>query len=261
MTTVNAVNKMTEVISVISGKGGVGKTTVTANLADGLTKKGKSVLVIDANISGANMGIHVNMLESQADLNSVLAGVDPLENAVYMHPQGFHFLPASINTAGPSMRGFSGIISNLVGHYDYILVDTAAGTDDEVKESIKASDSVLIVTNPDIPSVSNAALVKRLATNLGKPTKGIVMNMTRGEYLELTDKQVSEFMDSEVISKIPFHKNIKQSTVFGKSVLEYSPRCPPSVAISQLAGKICGDESEKSNFLSVLTSKIPALNR
>jgi len=258
---VDDVNKMTEVISVISGKGGVGKTTVTANLADSISKQGKSVLVIDANISGANMGIHLNMLESQADLNSVLSGKDTFDNAIYMHPCGFHVLPASINVAGSSMRGFSGVISNLIGHFDFILIDTAAGADDEVKEAINASDSVLIVTNPDIPSVSNAALVKRLATNLGKPTKGIVLNMTRGEYLELTDKQISEFMDSKVISKIPFHKNVKQSTVFGKSVIDYSPRCPSSIAISQLAVKLCGTETETSSFLKTFVSKIPGLNR
>ncbi|NOQ55711.1 MAG: P-loop NTPase [Nanohaloarchaea archaeon] len=252
---------MAEVISIISGKGGVGKTTLTANLADALSKKGKSTLVIDANISGANMGIHLNMLESGADLNSVLSGKDTYDKAIYAHPYGFHVMPSSINVAGPSMHGFSAVISNLVGHYDYILVDTAAGTDDEVKEAVKASDSVLIVTNPDIPAVSNAALVKRLTANLGKPIKGVVLNMARGEYLELTDKQVSEFMDADVISKIPFHKNVKQSTVFGKSVIDYSPRCPPSIAISSLAGRLCGEEPKNSNFLSSLASKIPGLNR
>ncbi|MCK5234527.1 MAG: AAA family ATPase [Candidatus Aenigmarchaeota archaeon] len=252
---------MTEIISIVSGKGGVGKTTLTSNLADGLSKENKSVLVVDANISGANLGIHMNMLDPGIDLNSVLAGKSELTDAVYRHANGFHVLPAALNVAGENMRGFKSIISSLVGNYDFILIDTAAGADSEVKEAISASDSVLIVTNPDIPSVSNAALVKRLASNLGKPIKGIILNMSRGEYLELSDVEISKFLGENIISKIPYHKDVKQSIVLGKSVLDYNRNSPPSVEISSLSRKLCGVEDKKDNFFMALVSRIPGLNR
>lgn len=252
---------MTEVISVISGKGGVGKTTLTANLADALTKQHKSVLVIDANISGANLGLHMNILNPEADLNSVLSGKSEIANAIYSHTSGFHVIPASLNMVGENMRGFKDVISGLVGHFDFILIDTAAGADNEVKEAIAASDSVLIVTNPEIPAVSNAALVKRLATNLGKPVKGIVINMSRGEYLELSDANITKFLGENIISKIPYHKDIKQSIVLGKSVLDYKSASPPSVEIASLSRKLCGVEERKNNIFSALASKIPGLNR
>lgn len=253
---------MTEVISVVSGKGGVGKTTITANLANALTREQKTVLVIDANISCANLGIHLNMLNPEADINSVLSGKKEFHEALYSHPNGFHVMPAALNYTESSLKGFRDLITNVIGHFDFIFIDTAAGADNEVKDAIDVSDSVMIVTNPDLPSISNAALVKRLATNLGKPVKGIVINMVRNEHLELSDTEISEFLGGDIISKIPYHKDIKQSIVLGKSVLDYNPNSPPSRAILSLSRNLCGIEDTTSDsFLKTIISKIPGLNR
>ncbi|MCK5452598.1 MAG: AAA family ATPase, partial [Candidatus Aenigmarchaeota archaeon] len=89
---------MTEIISVVSGKGGVGKTTLVSNLAVALTKLGGKVLVIDGNVSGANLGIHLGVPSVYpVSLNDVLHKDAFITQAIYRHASGFNIIPASLN--------------------------------------------------------------------------------------------------------------------------------------------------------------------
>ncbi len=250
---------MTEVISVISGKGGVGKTTVTSNLAGALTSRGRSVLVIDGNISGANLGIHLGMISPDKDINNVLEGNAMPQEAIAQHRIGFNVMPASLNYAGDRVHGFSSVVSSALGKYDYVLIDTAAGCDDEVSYALKASDSAILVTNPDLPSLSNAALVNRLARNLKTDVKGVVVNNVRGEYLEVSDKDISNFLGTDIIARIPHHSSVPKSLMFGRTVFEHSPGSPVTREIKDLSARITGDQQESTSPLMQAISRIPGI--
>ena len=126
---------MTQIISIISGKGGVGKTTFTANMGVALSKLGKSVLMIDGNVSGANLGIYVGVHDYNNTLNDVLEGkidfYDAVSNVSWNKDSSnyFHLMPASLMLDSANLSRLSELLSALVGHYDYILIDGAAGCD------------------------------------------------------------------------------------------------------------------------------------
>ena len=86
------------VVAVVSGKGGVGKTTVTANLGVALFSEfERSVLLIDSNLTSSHLGIHFGLIYFPFTINSILEGETRLMNAIYRHPSGVHLLPASFN--------------------------------------------------------------------------------------------------------------------------------------------------------------------
>ena len=117
---------MTKIISIIGGKGGVGKTTVTSNLAYALTELGESVIVMDTNLTTPNLGLHFGMHLAPNSLQNLLRGEVSLNDVIYDHPFGFKFIPASIATddlIGVDSRKIPHVSFNLMGQADYILLD------------------------------------------------------------------------------------------------------------------------------------------
>ena len=90
---------MTRILSVVSGKGGVGKTTLVSNISASLVKAGKNVLVIDGNVTGSNLHIHLGIeaTDNMITLNDVLEDKAFITQAIYRHPLGFSIIPASLS--------------------------------------------------------------------------------------------------------------------------------------------------------------------
>ncbi len=241
---------MTRIISVVSGKGGTGKTTITANLGAALAKMGKSVLVIDGNISGANLGAHLGIPEeSQVTLNDVLKNNGLLTQAVLRHPSGFSIVPASIGDINAELGGLKGCLSGFIGGYNVILIDAAAGVNREVEAAIDASDEVLIVTNPDFPAVKNAGAVKRVADSKSKRTFGVVLNRVSGEAHELRDSDIEKAVSAPIISKISEHRKVRESLSVRKPVVQHAPYSQTSREIMRLAHIVAGEKMPKESFM------------
>lgn len=243
----------TRIISVISGKGGTGKTTITANLGAALSKIGKSVLVIDGNISGANLGAHLGIPEeSQVTLNDVLKNKAFLTQAVLQHPSGFSIIPASIGDINAELGGLRHNLSDFVGGYNIILIDAAAGVNKEVEAAIDASDEVLIVTNPDHPAVKNAGIAKKAADSRGKKTIGVVLNRVSGEPFEMPSAAVEKAISAPVISKITDHRKVRESLSVRAPVVHHAPHTEASREIMKLAHMIAGEKMQKETVSEML---------
>jgi len=245
---------MTQIISFISGKGGVGKTTVTSNLGLALSKMGKSVLLIDGNVSGANLGMHYGVVDYDSTLNDVLNGKISFQDAVKnlegygTSSKYFHIIPSSISSISADMSRLKDLLKVLVGHYDYILVDGAAGTDDEVDSVVEVSDKVMIVTNPEIPSLSNAMLAKNIALKKNKEVMGVILNRVRGEDHEMSLYEVEEFLSIPVVGIIRNGRRVSSSLSKGKPVVYDSPHSRASRDIIQTASNmINGHKSSRFN--------------
>jgi septum site-determining protein MinD len=237
---------MTQIISFVSGKGGVGKTTLVSNLGAALTQLGKQVLVIDGNLSGANLGIHLGLSNFYPfSLNDVLKGNVSLTHAIYRHYLGFDVIPASMVDIEVNPRRMKYVLSDVVGKKDFILIDSAAGIDNEVRSAIEASDKVIIVTNPEMPAIVDALRVKALAEKHKREILGIVVNKVRKEKFELTDREIEEILGLHVISKIPNHKMVRESIAIKNPVFSYSPHSPVSGEISRLSHMLAGEEPPK----------------
>jgi septum site-determining protein MinD len=244
---------MTRIISVISGKGGTGKTTLVSNLGAALASKGKKVLVIDGNVSGANLGLHLGVDDVYpVTLNEVLRKEAFITHAIYRHPAGFNIIPAALHDLDVNLKGLNKQVVHLLGSHDIILIDAAAGITDEVEAALKASDSALIVTNPEHPAVRNALNAKLLADKHKKQVLGIVLNKVFNEKHELTDKEIEEFVESPIIAKIGNHRKVREAIAHRTPLNLHAPGSKPAREVHKLACIVLGEEPPKDTFADTL---------
>jgi len=243
--------KPVKVISVTGGKGGVGKSNVTLNIAISLCKMGKKVMIMDADLGLANIDIMLGLRVTQ-NLSHVIKGECTLDDIILEGPEGLKIVPASSGTremASLSEMEHVGLIrafSSLSDEIDYLIVDTAAGIADNVISFAQASQDLIVVVCDEPTSITDAyALMKILSVDHGLFRFRIVANMVRSAeegrnlYAKLT-RVTDQFLDValDYVGSVPFDESVRKSVRKQKAlVLEY-PNAPASIAVKHLASKI-----------------------
>ncbi|MFB6245799.1 MAG: cell division ATPase MinD [Candidatus Nanohaloarchaea archaeon] len=247
---------MTRVISVVSGKGGVGKTTVTSNLGVSLSEQGHDVLLIDGNFTGANMAQHFGLGFQDTSLNDVLEGRAYITQAVSKHPAGVSVLPASILEFNADHGSLKHTLVEFLGDKDFVLIDAGAGTGEEVEHAIEASDEVLLVSEPELPALTNTLGAKKLAEQLERDVIGLVLNSVRGEKAEVDDEDVRELVETEIIGRIPDHRHVREGIALREPVVSYKPNSEVSHAIEDVSYRLKGEEPPARSIKERLASKV-----
>jgi flagellar biosynthesis protein FlhG len=245
------------VLSVTSGKGGVGKTFFSANLACALARRGHRVIVIDADLGLANLDVVLN-LYPKVTLHDVFAGQSKLEDAIVTAPGGFSAILAGsglmeYSRLTPHMRaGFSRIIAELQHQFDVILLDTGAGISDVVLHAISLASEVLVVATPEPTSLTDAyATIKVLAAQQGRQQVRLVINQSArpGDGRAITT-QLQQVLDRFVgkstgkpmrllhLGDIPADASVRQAVMRRQLMLQSMPTTPASLAVVQIAGKL-----------------------
>ena len=241
---------MTKVISVISGKGGVGKTTVVSNLGTSLAQIGKNVVVIDANVTGASLGIHLGMpVVNPVTLNDVLRDDAFITQAMYRYKEGFSIIPASVGEIEANYGGLKNQISRLLGNTDIILIDAAAGVSEEVEAAIDACDEVLIVTNPEYTAVLGAVTARKFALGKNKKLLGVIINRRMSEKHEMSVKEVELFLELPVIATINDHHKVREAIAYRTPVVVHAPHSSVSRQMKSIAYKIAGEEAPRPSVM------------
>ncbi len=234
---------MTRVIGVVSGKGGVGKTTIASNLALALNEFNKRVMIIDTNLTTPNLGFHMGIPLYPKTFHDLLRGEAYPEEATYIHPSGVHVIPAGISLNDlkkTDPKNMDNVILDLVGDHDIILLDGAAGLGKEGMAGIKASDELLIVTNPELPAVTDALKAVKLAEETGTHILGVVLNKHNNVSSELTVSEVEALMGYPVISTISGDNQMQASLAAKTPLISYKPNSQASHEIKKLAGNLIG---------------------
>lgn len=246
-----------KVIAITSGKGGVGKTFVSANLAAALAKLGLRVLVLDADLGLANLDVVLN-LYPKITLHDVFTGKAKLEDAVIRAPGGFSVLLAGsgmveYSRLTPEVRDdFLRVMGGLVPHYDVVLLDTGAGISDVVLFAVSLASEVIVVATPEPTSLTDAyATVKVLVGQQKRQTIRMVINQTArlgdGRAITLQLQQVLDrFVPTEPgraiklvhMGDIPADHAVRQAIMRRQLLMQATPSCPAAMAISQLALKL-----------------------
>ena len=257
---------MARVIAMASGKGGTGKTTLTANLGIALSKVGKKVLLIDADVAMANLSLLLGMQGSPITLHDVLLGEAQVKDAVYDGPMGIHFIPSGLsleNYKRVDSERLAGVIHEIEEDYDFILLDAAAGIEKNVLSALSASNETIIITMPTSPSVADALKTKIVAQRLGSKTIGVIINMTRNEKGEITKQDISNMLELPVLGAVPFDDEVRRSFMQGK-VAPVSVRKPDAIAVAEflkIAQRLTGlkiveeAKPKKQGFFAKLLSK------
>ncbi len=232
------------VISVVSGKGGTGKTTITTNLAAFLSGSlGLDVLAVDCNITTPHLGMFLGMEEFPVSINHVIRGWVDLEDAVYRHPTGLRVLPAS-HSLKDSKNINPSEIKNVVGEAckrfkpEIVILDCAPGFGREAIAGMKTGKEILMVATPHITSITDTVKSKYIADKLGVKPLGMVLNKTGYVRNELKSKEIEEIVGVPVMASIPMDKNMEKCSNENKIAVIHKPRSKASRNMKRLAGKI-----------------------
>jgi septum site-determining protein MinD len=238
---------MTRVISVISGKGGVGKTTIVANLGVVLAEMGIDITVIDCNLTTPNLGFHLGMPIFPKNLHDILKGREKISDVIYEHDSGLKIIPAGIgidDLKGVDPRRLSNALLGIYGTTDIVIIDAAAGLGREAMAAIENSDELLIVTNPELPAVLDAVKAYKIAENIGIKAFGVVLNRITGKKHELNEYEITNLIELPIVAKIREDENIKKSIAMRIPIVKYKPYSKTSYEIKMLAAKIAGKPFE-----------------
>lgn len=201
-----------KVVTITSGKGGVGKTTTTANIGIALARLGKKVVVIDADIGLRNLDV-VMGLENRIvyDLVDVIEGRCRLRQAMIKHKQfpELYLIPAAQtrDKTAISPADMIHITDKLRNEFDFIIIDSPAGIERGFRNAVAPADEILIVTNPEVSAVRDADRIIGLIEADNKGPAHLILNrlnmsmVNKGEMLSADD--VTDILGLEVIGTVP----------------------------------------------------------
>ncbi len=255
---------MAKIITIASGKGGTGKTTITANLGIALTKLGKDVTILDADITMANLELILGMEGLPVTLQNVLANEATIDEAIYEGPGGVKVIPAGISLEGlrkvnPDL--LEETLKALLDRTEILLLDAPAGLEKSAIVALAAAEECILVVNPEISSITDGLKTKYVAERLGTKLLGIVVNRVTKLGVEIAKKEIEAILEGKVLAVIPEDPEVRKAAAFGQPVVLKSPKSPAAKAINELAAKIAGIEIKKdekakesaiSKFLRIL---------
>ncbi len=196
---------MGKVVGIISIKGGVGKTTLTASLGAELAQNyGKKVLLVDANYSAPNLGIHLDLLTPEKGIYDLLSGKEHARNTIQTK-YGVDIITGSqkFSSSEANVLKLKDKIASLKEDYDFIIIDSSPSLNEEVLSTMLASDNLFVVTTPDYPTLSCSIRAAKVAQNRGKPISGIIVNKIRNPAYELSLEHIEEAIGIPVVARIP----------------------------------------------------------
>ncbi len=225
------------VMGIFSCKGGVGKTTTAANLGTLLAEKfGNGVVVVEANLSAPNLGLHLGILDAGTTIHDVLAGAAPMEKAVRVVGGSLHVVPGSVAYEGEiPLIDLKGCIEPMRSKYRLIIIDSAPGLGVEAVAAIKSCDEILVITNPEIPTIASTLRTFQAAERYRVPITGVVVNKVKGKRYEVPILEVRKTLGWPIVAVVPDDDKVRESLTAGIPVVRYASKSPAAKEFVKLA--------------------------
>jgi flagellar biosynthesis protein FlhG len=253
--------RRSRITAVTSGKGGVGKTFVAANLAAALARLGQKVLVLDADLGLANLDVVLNLFP-KITLHDVFTGKNTLDEAILPAPGGFSVLLAGsgmveYSRMTPEVREqLQKVIDTVSPRFDRVLLDTGAGISDVVLYTVSLADDVLVVATPEPTSLTDAyATIKVLATTQGRREVQLLVNQVRkpgegrtvrAQLQQVLDRYVTPTLNASIrldlLGEVPADAAVREAVQRRQLLLDAMPGALASQAMVAVATRLLSDK-------------------
>lgn len=243
---------MGKVYVITSGKGGVGKTTTAVNLGAALNKFKEDVIIVDTNLTTPNIGLYFGAPIVPVNLNHVLQGKAEIEEAVYEHDSGIKIVPSSLSLKDlkeKEEKTIKEIARELRQISEHIILDSAAGLGDETKAALEAADEIIIVTNPNILSVTDSLKTIKLAEEMKKTVRGVIITKVKDSSTEMPLENIKEMLEVPIIGIIPDDNAVEESLIKKNAVINLKPKSKAAKAYQDIVAKMLGKRKKPSSML------------
>lgn len=227
-----------------SGKGGVGKTTTAINLGVSLNKLKMEVIIVDANLNTPNIGLQLGAPIVPITLNHVLKGKAEIEDAIYEHHSGTKIVPSSLSIKELTKFNVKKLpeITQALGKLcDYVIIDSAAGFGEEVIAVLECADEIIIVTNPEMPAVTDALKAVKVAREMGKEINGVIVTRHADAKYEMPLSSIKSMLEAQIIGVVPEDKAVKEALNLRDAVSHTHPRSRVARKYLEIARKVNGE--------------------
>ncbi len=237
---------MGELIAVLSGKGGTGKTTVCAGVACALTLQGQKVLAIDCDVGLRNLDIALGITELGALSFQEVASGDYDLGMATQHPvyPGLRFLTAPVSGCADSIDpdAFCALLQKARTMFDYVLLDAPAGIEDGFSLAARFADRMILVTGQDPASIRDASRAAQVLEQMGKTDVRLVVNRVNKKMITAMDMNIDDIMDKAglpLLGIVPEDQNVILASAFRQPLLGYTAR-GAAAACRRIARRIRG---------------------
>lgn len=239
---------MGQVLAVISGKGGTGKTSVCAGVACALAQMGQQVLCIDADVGLRNLDLSLGLASEPAlCFTDVMCGSYPLEKAT-AHPQSpnLHFLTAPVTEVPEDIdpETFRALLDQARNRYDWCLVDAPAGIGAGFQLAVRWADQAMVVTGSDPAALRDGARTAQALDGLSQAEARLVVNRIRHKFFRTTRFTVDDCMDQvglPLLGLVPEDETVALAAAKGLALLQVpARRKSAAAACCNIAGRLLG---------------------
>lgn len=236
-----------KIIGISSGKGGVGKTTFSINLSAALYELGFENIIVDGDISNANLSVQLGLQHNALTLQDLISEkLNPL-HAVRIHSTGLRILPAAISLDRSNVD-----IKNIRKYLDplkeTLVMDFPPGTGNNTIDLMNACDELIVITTPEVTSVTDSIKTIELAKDCRKPVLGVVVNRALQDRYEFSISEIQITCENHILGVIPEDKKVKRANF---ECLPYVFRFPYSrsaIETRKIAAKILGKPYYEPKF-------------
>ncbi|RLE39057.1 hypothetical protein DRJ17_02045 [Candidatus Woesearchaeota archaeon] len=233
---------MTKILGILSGKSGVGKTTVSMNLGIALGNHGKNVILVDADLERPNLGLYLGVIKPEATLHGALKGEISLGDALYMHRSGLKVILGDISEQdiGNKFKKLKLLISELENKADVVILDTGGFN----KELADVIDLAIIVVSPEMPAVADALRAVNVLQTSGVKLLGCIVNKV-SQILDVTIENIQTILGVPVIAVIPDDKKMKEAVKLKHPIVYSHPEADSSSVFDALALCLVNDYDDR----------------
>ena len=238
---------MGELIAVLSGKGGTGKTSVCAGVASAIAQSGDRVLCIDCDVGLRNLDIALGLSDmGSLSFLEVCQGGYSLADAT-RHPiyPELHFLTAPVNCSANAVdpSDFAELLEQARGQYDYVFLDAPAGIEAGFALAARFADRVILVTGADPAAVRDASRTAEVLEQMGQNNVRLIVNRVHKKMVDAMKLTVDDVMDNAglpLLGIVPEDPNVVLSATFHQPLLKYSRKGAAAAACRRIAQRIQG---------------------